>query len=275
MKKDEIDKRDRELLKKIDKIRKKNIASGRKTTHKIFFFTSISIIIILSLYAAVKKNGIVQNSIIQENFKVTSNADNQDVLKKNRLSANADNVTRQVNFEQKIDTKSDNVTFQQETGFDLAAEKHILPVVTAVQKKTTDNKTVASNSGTIIEDIKVNIKTGNSLLRISGCSVCSDIKNRNPQGPKKIFYIKHDGFAFVWTEIWAESFPTTIYHTYYLNGEKKYTVPLKIKYIRMRTWSKITLTNETKAGLWKVEISLEDGTILKQVEFEVKNPPNE
>ncbi|WDN89157.1 hypothetical protein BuS5_02125 [Desulfosarcina sp. BuS5] len=275
MKKEEIDKRDRELLKKIDKIRKKNIASGRKTTHKIFFFTSISIIIILSLYAAVKKNGIVQNSIIQENFKVTSNADNQDVLKKNRFSANADNVTRQVNFEQKIDTKSDNVTFQQETGFDLAAEKNILPVVTAVQKKPADNKTVASNSGTIIEDIKVNIKTGNSLLRISGCSVCSDIKNRNPQGPKKIFYIKHDRFAFVWTEIWAESFPTTIYHTYYLNGEKKYTVPLKIKYIRMRTWSKITLTNETKAGLWKVEISLEDGTILKQVEFEVKNPPNE
>lgn len=196
-------------------------------------------------------------------------------MKKNRFSANADNVTRQVNFEQKIDTKSDNVTFQQETGFDLAAEKNILPVVTAVQKKSTDNKTVASNSGTIIEDIKVNIKTGNSLLRISECSVCSDIKNRNPQGPKKIFYIKHDRFAFVWTEIWAKSFPTTIYHTYYLNGEKKYTVPLKIKYIRMRTWSKITLTNETKAGLWKVEISLEDGTILKQVEFEVKNPPNE
>jgi len=275
MKKEEIDKRDRELLKKIDKIRKKNIALGRKTTHKIFFFTSISIIIILSLYAAVKKNGIVQNSIIQENCKVTSNADNQDVLKKNRFSANADNVTRQVNFEQKIDTKSNNVTFQQETDFDLAAEKNILPVVTAVQKKLTDNKTVASNSGTIIEDIKVNIKTGNSLLRISGCSVCSGIKNKNPQGPKKIFYIKHDRFAFVWTEIWAESFPTTIYHTYYLNGEKKYTVPLKIKYIRMRTWSKITLTNETKAGLWKVEISLEDGTILKQVEFEVKNPPNE
>jgi hypothetical protein len=274
MKKEEIDKRDRELLKKIDKIRRKNITSGRKTTHKIFFFTSISIIMILSLYAAVKKNGITQNSIIQENLKVTSNAGNHDVLKKNRLSANADNITRQVNFEQKIDTKSDNVTFQQETGFDLAVEKK-MPVVTAVQKKSTDSKTIASNPGTIIENTKANIKTGNSPLRISGCSVCSDIKNRNPQGPKKIFYIKHDRFAFVWTEIWAESFPTTIYHTYYLDGEKKYTVPLKIKYVRMRTWSKITLNNETKVGLWKVEISMEDGTILKQVEFEVKNPPNE
>ncbi len=275
MKKEEIDQRDRELLKKIDKIRKKNITAGKKTTQKIIIFTSISIIIILSLYAAVKKNGIVQNAIIQENLEVASNTDHQKILKKNRFSANADNVKRQVNFEQKIDTKSDNVTFQQETGFDLAPEKNILPVVTAVQKKPTNNKTVANTSDAIIEDIKVNIKAGNSLLRIGGCSVCSDIKNKNPQGPKKIFYIKHDRFAFVWTEIWAESFPTTIYHTYYLNGEKKYTVPLKIKYIRMRTWSKITLANETKAGLWKVEISSKDGTILKQVDFEVKNPPNE
>ena len=270
MKKEEIDQRDFELLKKIGQIRKKNITAATKTTQKVIVFTSISIIIILSLYAVVKKTGTVQNVITQENQKLQSNADHQKILKKKRFPTKADNITHQINFEQKTDTKSNAVTLQQETDLVFAAEKNILPVVAAVQKKSTGNTTVANN-----EDIKAGIKTGNSLLRISGCSVCSDIKNKNPQVPKKIFYIKHDRFAFVWTEIWAESFPTTIYHTYYLNGEKKYTVPLKIKYIRMRTWSKITLDNETKAGLWKVEISSKDGTILKQVEFEVKNPPNE
>jgi|GEM_PF-3295590 len=231
MKKKEIDRRDFELLKKIDKIRKKNIATAKKTTQKIIIFTSTLIIIILSLYVVAKKNG----------------------------------------------TEADNVTFQKKINRGIAAQKNILPVSTAVQKKTEENKTAATtlvdNAETITEDIKPEIKTKKSLLRIAGCFVCSDIKNRTPQGlkkcPKKIFYINRDKSAFVWTEIRTESFPATIYHTYYLNGEKKYTVPLKIKYRRMRTWSKITLDNETKAGLWKVEISLKDGTILKQVEFEV------
>ncbi|MBL0717061.1 MAG: DUF2914 domain-containing protein [Desulfosarcina sp.] len=270
MRKEEIDQRDLELLKKIDQIRKKNITTAKKTTQKVIAFISTAIIIFLSLYAVAKKTGTVQNVITQENLKVQSNADHQKILKKKQFSTKADNITHQINFEQKTDTKSNAVTFQQETDLVLAAEKNILPVVAAVQKKSTDNTTVANN-----EDIKAGIKTGNSLLRISGCFVCSDIKNKNPQGPKKIFYINKDRFAFVWTEIWAESFPTTIYHTYYLNGEKKYTVPLKIKYIRMRTWSKITLDNETKVGLWKVEIALEDGKILKQVEFEVRNLRNE
>ncbi|MCD6224699.1 MAG: DUF2914 domain-containing protein [Deltaproteobacteria bacterium] len=269
MKKEEIDQRDLELLKKIDKIRKKNITAARKTTQKIIVFISTAIIIILSLYAVAKKDGTVQNVITQENLKVQSNTDHQKILKKKRFATKADNVTNQINFEQKIDTKSNNATFQQEPDLVLTAEKNILPVVADVQKKPTENKTVANNAGSTIEDIKADIKTGNSLLRISGYSVCGDIQNRNPQDPKKIFYINKDRFAFVWTEIRAESFPTTIYHTYYLNGEKKYTVPLKIKYSRMRTWSKITLNNETTAGLWKVEISLEDGKILKQVEFEV------
>ncbi|MCD6185219.1 MAG: DUF2914 domain-containing protein [Deltaproteobacteria bacterium] len=235
MKKEEIDQRDLELLKKIDKIRKKNIATAKKTTQKIIIFTSTLIIVILLLYVVAKKNG----------------------------------------------TESDNLTFQKKTDRSFAPEKKILPVATAVQKKSADNKTVAPAStialadkaGITTENIKAEIKTKKILLRIAGCFICSDIKDKTPQGlkkgPKKIFYITQDKSAFVWTEIRAESFPAIIYHTYYLNGEKKYTVPLKIKYCRMRTWSKITLNNETKAGLWKVEISLEDGTILKQVEFEV------
>ena len=238
MKKKDIDRRDLELLKKIDKIRKKNIAAAKKTTQKIIIFASTLIIIILSSYAVVKKNG----------------------------------------------TESDNVIFQKKTDRGLAAEKNILPIITAVQKKPADNKTAATTSsttlagkaGTVPEDIKSEKKIKKSVLRIAGCFICSGIKNKTPQGlkkgTKKIFYINQDKSAFVWTEIRTESFPAIIYHTYYLNGEKKYTVPLKIKYPRMRTWSKITLNNETKAGLWKVEISLKDGTILKQVEFEVVLP---
>ena len=234
MKKKDIDRHDLELLKKIDKIRKKNIAAAKKRTQKIIIFASTLIIILLSLYVVVKKNG----------------------------------------------TESDNVIFQTKTDRGLTAEKNILPVVTDVQKKLADNKpaaiTLSNKTSAEAENIKAEIKIKEPALRIAGCFLCSDIKDKMPQGlkkgTKKIFYINQDKSAFVWTEIRTESFPAIIYHTYYLNGEKKYTVPLKIKYPRMRTWSKITLNNETKAGLWKVEISLKDGTILKQVEFEVVLP---
>ena len=109
-----------------------------------------------------------------------------------------------------------------------------------------------------------------SLFRISGISVCSSIENKNPKGEKYIFYLKKDKYVFIWMEVLPELFPATLTHVYYLNGEKYVTVPLEIKYMRMRTWSRISLNSYAKAGRWRVDIVTQDNIILKSVDFEVK-----
>ena len=100
--------------------------------------------------------------------------------------------------------------------------------------------------------------------------VCKEVKERNPIGEQHIFSVKENRFSVVWTEVRSKVFPRELRHIYYLNGKKYCEVPLLVKYPRMRTWSKVTLRDRNQIGSWKVDIVTEDGTILEEIEFEVR-----
>ena len=247
MEKHEIDKHDFELLEKIGKIMTKNKPNKQKRTQKTIIFISLFIIVITLLLTATLK------IINKKQFIITQNK----TAHKQKTSIPDMEVS-------KTNGKSEILTNKNKTDKNIYTAKSDTLLQGNSDNLTTEKKNIA-------ESIEVSDKINASLLQISKYSVCSEIKNKNPKAEKNIFHLNQDKYAFVWVEVWAESFPTHINHVYYLNNKKYCTVPLEIKYIRMRTWSKITLNNSDQKGLWRVDIVAANGTILKQVAFEVKN----
>jgi len=249
MEKHEIDKHDFELLEKVGKIMTRNKTKQKKRTQKTIIFTALFIMLITLLLTSVLK--IINKKQFIDTQNETAYSQNTSITDKEMNKTDINKYT----------AKADILLQKNSDSFTTKKEK-ILP----------DFKKAESNyKKKISEHIEANDKIDTSLLRISKYSVCSEIKNKNPGAAKNIFYLNQNNSAFVWVEIWAESFPTHINHIYYLNDKKYCTVLLAIKYIRMRTWSKITLNNSDQKGLWRVDIVAADGTILKQVAFEVKN----
>lgn len=266
MEKQEIDKRDFELLKKIsDKIKKMNKAAAKRTTQKIIVVVSIAAIAVLSTYMALKKTDSNQYKIVKKDNTIKFNSGKQENPEEKQSVQLFDTITHQVNPQLNIDMESDNAFFQKKVTIPAGMEENRLPVS---EKAVIDYK----NKKNISEIVEFDNKKEDSLLRIYRYYICSSINNRKPEGIKKIFYLAQDKFVFVWTDVRAKSFPTSINHIYYLNGEKICTVPLEIKYPRMRTWSQITLNNYdgTGRGHWQVNIATDDGRILKQAFFEVR-----
>jgi len=239
MEQQEIEKRDLDLLNKLRLIRKRNQITRSKRIQKKIILTSLFISLIIFFFFHTNKIINDQNEIQTNKPIPKTKLNKQKALEKARIL--------------------------KET---LLATKDNLLNTLKISVSESPNG----------EDISLPVKDDNEkikpLLRIAKGFVCSSIKNRTPKDIRNIFHLKDDPYAFVWTEIWAKSLPTSINHTYYLNGKKHCTVPLKIKYLRMRTWSKITLNTRAKAGLWKVDITTEDGKILKQMDFKVKIAPD-
>ena len=264
MEKQEIDKRDLELLKKIAaKIKKMNKAAAKKTTQKIIVVLSIAAIAVLSVYVALKRTDSNQYRIVKKDTTIKFNSGKQRDPEEKQSVQPLDTIAHQVNPQLNIDIESDNTSFQKKVIIPGEMEENRLPVS---KKAVIDYK----NKRNISEIVESDNKKKGSLLRIYRCYICSSINNRNPEGIKKIFYLAQDKFVFVWTDVRTNFFPTSINHIYYLNGEKICTVPLEIKYPRMRTWSQITLNNYAATGRWQVDIAMDDGRILKQTCFEVR-----
>ncbi len=106
-------------------------------------------------------------------------------------------------------------------------------------------------------------------VKISRMVTCSGVKSRMPVEPRSVFSLDKHRNAHVWMEVHSEAVPYTLKHVYYHEGEKYCEVPLRIKFLRMRTWSNITLKNPTFIGSWRVDIVAEDGTVLLKKTFEV------
>lgn len=110
-------------------------------------------------------------------------------------------------------------------------------------------------------------KTGRIVRIIS----CTDVSNLNFVSPTDVFSMSKDKNPVIWMDVSSEKkiLPYTLKHVYFVNGRKYCTVPLKIRYPRMRTWSRITLRYGYQVGKWRVDVVDDKGTIIETKEFTV------
>ena len=105
-------------------------------------------------------------------------------------------------------------------------------------------------------------------LKVLKASVCSGIKDRLPAGIATVFPYSTQRI-YVWNQIQAEQIPSEIHHIYYFNDIKISDVTLKVRSNFWRTWSYKTIPTGSLQGQWRVDITTADGTVLKQINFEV------
>ena len=157
---------------------------------------------------------------------------------------------------------------------------------TAIIKKPFVESIIEANSNASVLGIKETEKSTDSAsqqtfkveenkmmpnIMVSDIAVCKDISERNPVERQHTFSLEEDGFAVVWSEIKTKTIPRQIRHIYHFKGKKIMEVPLKVEYPRTRTWSRLTLRNQSQIGLWNVTVVQEDGEILERADFEI-NP---
>lgn len=110
-----------------------------------------------------------------------------------------------------------------------------------------------------------------SSVRIARIVSCKGILNKNFVSPQDVFSMSTDKKPVVWMEVYSKKkkLPYTLKHVYYVNGKRYFTVPLKIRYPRMRTWSRITLRYGYQVGKWRVVVVDGKGKILATKSFTV------
>ncbi len=108
-----------------------------------------------------------------------------------------------------------------------------------------------------------------SGIRVEEIISCSSVKNRQYSRPKIEFSLAQDATPKIWMKVISENPPFTLTHVYYCNGRKYCEVPLAIRYHRMRTWSSVTLRPPEHIGKWRVEVIDDSGAKLDQIEFTV------
>lgn len=98
---------------------------------------------------------------------------------------------------------------------------------------------------------------------------CSSVENRQYSRPKIKFSLEQDPAPTIWMKVASENPSVTLTHLYYFNEQKYCEVPLAIRHHRMRTWSSITFRSPDHIGKWRVEVITDKGIKLDQVEFVV------
>ncbi len=106
-------------------------------------------------------------------------------------------------------------------------------------------------------------------IQIEEIISCTRVNNRQCNRPKVKFSLGQDATPKTWMKVISEQPPFTLTHVYYVNGQKYCEVPLAIRYHHMRTWSSVTLRSFDHIGRWRVEVIDDRGTKLDQIEFEV------
>jgi hypothetical protein len=108
-------------------------------------------------------------------------------------------------------------------------------------------------------------------MRIIEIVACERVENRRYVSPRTQFTLDRESRedVWIWMDVQSSDTPFIINHVYYLNDEKYASVPLTIKYPRMRTWSNITLSHLGQVGDWQVEVVSNAGEVIGQVAFKV------
>ena len=108
-----------------------------------------------------------------------------------------------------------------------------------------------------------------SGIRIEEIISCSSVNDKQYSRPKSKFSLGQDTTPKIWMRVISENPPFTLTHVYSFNGRKYCEVPLAIRYHQMRTWSSVTLRSPDHIGKWRVEVIDDSGAKLDQIEFAV------
>ena len=107
-----------------------------------------------------------------------------------------------------------------------------------------------------------------NLIIIEDVAIATSIENHSPQKTAQSFSAIV-GELHCFTKVVGARTPTFITHTWYYQDTKMATMRLPVNATYWRTWSTRTIMPEWK-GAWRVEVSAEDGALLKTITFNIE-----
>jgi hypothetical protein len=106
-------------------------------------------------------------------------------------------------------------------------------------------------------------------LVLNKASICTAIEDRMPVGVGERFAWTTPRI-FVWSLLGASDPPATVHHRYFFEDELVSDVTLKVGSSYWRTWSFHTLSGQLHIGDWHVDITTEDGRVLRRLHFVIE-----
>jgi len=97
---------------------------------------------------------------------------------------------------------------------------------------------------------------------------CRSIEERKPVDADSLF-ADTVGKVYCFTRVTGATDTTTIYHVWYHEDEEMARVELTVRSSPWRTWSSKQILKEWN-GIWRVDILLPEGRLLRSKEFLVK-----
>ena len=104
-------------------------------------------------------------------------------------------------------------------------------------------------------------------IRIAKLVSCAGVQDRQYVSPQSVFSLEKVSKPVVWMTVLTDKPPFTLTHVYYHNDKKYAEVPLEVKYPRMRTWSRLTLSHAYQTGQYRVEVVTDAGEVLGEIEY--------
>ena len=105
-------------------------------------------------------------------------------------------------------------------------------------------------------------------IQVSKATICTSIKDRMPDGIATTFPLSV-GRVYVWSQIQTKEYPTTIRHIYYHEGQIVSRVKLNVRSPFWRTWSLKDIDKDSYRGHWRVDITSDDGEVLRRLYFDI------
>jgi Protein of unknown function (DUF2914) len=107
-----------------------------------------------------------------------------------------------------------------------------------------------------------------ALVDVQEAVICKGVENRAPVEPGETFE-SSVGRLYCFTRIAGANRETLVHHVWYPPGRNPHDQPLPVKSASWRTWSEKTVPAGW-TGQWRVEVTAEDGTVLKTLVFQLQ-----
>jgi len=105
-------------------------------------------------------------------------------------------------------------------------------------------------------------------IMIEEWAIATAIFERSPQGAAQSFPATA-GTLYCFTKVVGAREETSITHTWYYQDREMTGVVLPVRSLYWRTWSSKKIIPEWK-GPWRVEVTSEDGALLKTIDFTIE-----
>jgi hypothetical protein len=134
----------------------------------------------------------------------------------------------------------------------------------AVQKATPNRQVEAPDEAAPAMDQATELP-----LTLKMASVCTAVEERMPVGVGERFPWTTPKI-FVWSLLRASDPPAKVHHIYHHAGQVVSDVTLTVGSRHWRTWSFHTLSGQLHIGPWYVDITTEDGQVMRRLHFVIE-----